>query len=158
MLTFLLTPWLSATLIHFKFECSLESIRTQLKITSILMKFSSPVTIYLSVSVRVRVLVCVCAQPFSMDTQISTEWTQTPRESALRCWLLWHLFIIQFKTRLFAASKGLVLMRLLLLLLRLAGWQLWLTTRFWKTLAFFTTRARFLTPTRSSEPRERACP
>lgn len=77
------------------------------------MKFSSPVTIYLSLS--------VC-------TTLLNGYAELPRNEpkllvrALRCWLLWHLFIIQFKTRLFAASKGLVLLRLLL---RLAGWQLW---------------------------------
>lgn len=115
------------------------------------MKFSSPVTIYLSVCLGVSV--CVCAQPFSMyrprfplPPPPADFWhlKQTKLVRALRCWLLWHLFIIQFKARLFAASKGLAL------LLRIAGWQLWpLSERdFQKTLAFFTTRARFLTPTR----------
>lgn len=83
------------------------------------MKFSSPVTIHLSLSVCTTLL-NGCADLPRNEPKLLVR--------ALRCWLLWHLFIIQFKTRLFAASKGLVLMRLLLLLrllLRLAGWQLW---------------------------------
>lgn len=75
------------------------------------MKFSSPVTIYLSLSVCTTLL-NGCAELPRNEPKLLVR--------ALRCWLLWHLFIIQFKTRLFAASKGLVLM----LLLRLAGWQL----------------------------------